>query len=125
MNDVIADILDQQTSQRATDTSVKTEDQNSSNQQQAQLNNEKIEEQKQRRKFRLVMFWCFFSLLLIQHILLACFIICSIANNFINNIQPLLAIIIPATLGETYFIMRQMVQFVFTSGDFTIKKIEQ
>lgn len=96
-----------------------------SGEQQAKLNEEKIKEQKQRRTFRWVMFVCFFLLLLGQHGLLCWFIGVAIANGFIGNIQPLLTIIMPATLGETYFIMREMVHFVFTPGDFSLRGVKK
>ncbi len=88
--------------------------------QQYELNDEKIKEQRQRRKYREVMFKRFFALLVFQHILLAIFIGCIICIGSLPALQPLLVVIIPATLGETYIIMRQMVQFIFQPGDYEL-----
>ena len=87
-----------------------------------ELNKERVAEQKQRRRFRISMFICFFILLLLQHIGLAVLIYFSIKKSLIAEIQPLLEIIISATLAETYAIIRIMVKFVFSPGDFDDKK---
>lgn len=79
---------------------------------------EQVEEQKQRRWFRWIMFILFFLLLLAQHGLIAWFIYCMILRDLISNVQPLLAVIIPATLGETYAIINVMVKFIFSPGNF-------
>lgn len=83
---------------------------------------EKIKEQKQRRHFRWFMFICFFILLVVQYYLLYLFVKYILENNMLANAQLVLNIIIPSTLGETYIIMREMVNFVFTSGDFKSKE---
>lgn len=86
---------------------------------------EKIKEQQQRRRFRQVMFFCFFALLIVQYILLYHFVKYILVNNMLAQSQLVLNIIIPATLGETYIIMREMVKFVFTPGDFSTKEQEK
>ena len=83
-----------------------------------ELFKERVAEQRQRRRFRIIMFWCFFILLLVQYAGLAALIWFAVRDSFIDKVQPLLSIIIPATLGETYAIIRVMVNFVFSPGDF-------
>lgn len=85
------------------------------------LFDEQVAEQKQRRRFRCLMFWLFFGLLLIQHYLLFKFVQYAIISEKIVDIQPLLSIIIPATLGETYAIIKIMVTFIFSPGNFENK----
>lgn len=82
---------------------------------------EQVEEQKQRRKLRRVMFTLFFILLIIQHGLIAWFVGYLLIKELISDMQPLLAIIIPATLGETYAIINVMVKFIFSPGNFEYK----
>lgn len=82
---------------------------------------EQVEEQKQRRWFRWIMFALFFLLLIVQHGLIAWFIYCMVLRDLIGNIQPLLAVIIPATLGETYAIINVMVKYIFSPGNFEQK----
>ena len=89
---------------------------------QIRLGNEHVAEQKQRRLFRTRMFRCFFSLLVAQHFGLAAFIYLAINREIITEIQPLLEIIVSATLAETYAIIRIMVKFVFSPGDFVDKR---
>lgn len=94
-----------------------------SSSQQQKLFEEKLREQKQRYRFRWIISIFFALLLLGQHILLACFITSMISADKIQTIQPLLSIIIPATLGETYAIIKIIVKYVFAPGDFkTIEK---
>lgn len=83
---------------------------------------EKIKEQKQRRNFRRIMFMCFFVLLVIQYIMLYQFVEYVLTNDLLADAQLILNIIIPSTLGETYIIMREMVKFVFTPGDFNTEE---
>ncbi len=90
--------------------------------QQQKFNAEKLNEQKQRRKYRGIMFWCFFGLLVGQHALLVAFVTAIIINGAVLSLQPLLTVIIPATLGETYIVMRQMVEFIFQPGDYKPEK---
>lgn len=85
---------------------------------QDELFQERIKEQKQRRYFRWIMFAAFFLLLLAQYIALCIFIKVAIEQDFLTKIETLLAIIIPATLGETYAIIHIMVKFIFSPGDF-------
>lgn len=89
-----------------------------SNSQQQKLFNEKIKEQQQRYWFRWIISGFFMILLIAQHFLLFIFVKAMIKHDQIQNIQPLLGIIIPATLGETYAIMKIIVKYVFAPGDF-------
>lgn len=82
---------------------------------------EQVEEQKQRRWFRWIMFVLFFILLIAQHALIAWFVYSMFKEGLISSIQPLLATIIPATLGETYAIINVMVKFIFSPGNFEHK----
>lgn len=93
--------------------------------QQQTLNNVKIDEQKQRLAYRKIMYWCFFFLLVGQHALLVVFIVCVICIGALSSLQPLLGVIIPATLGETYIVMRQMVEFIFQPGDYRLSEKTQ
>ena len=87
-----------------------------------ELFRERVAEQKQRRYFRNVMFLCFFLLLLLQYVGLAVLVAFAVKDGFVSDIQLLLGIIVPATLGETYAIIRVMVNFVFSPGDFSNKE---
>lgn len=82
---------------------------------------EQVEEQKQRRWFRWIMLVLFFLLLIVQHVLISWFVYDMIDKGLISAIQPLLAVIIPATLGETYAIINVMVKFIFSPGNFEHK----
>lgn len=88
---------------------------------QQELTREQIEEQKQRRKYRGVMFWCFFGLLIFQYLLMAIFICVVLCCNLIMQTQALFSVIIPATFVETYGIIQIMVKFIFSPGDFKKK----
>lgn len=82
---------------------------------------EQVLEQKQRRHFRCLMFWLFFLLLLGQHMLLIWFVCYLAGNEIIKEAQPILAVVIPSTLGETYAIINVMVKFIFSPGNFEYK----
>lgn len=82
---------------------------------------EQVEEQKQRRWFRWIMLVLFFLLLIVQHVLISLFVYDMISRDLIGVVQPLLAVIIPATLGETYAIINVMVKFIFSPGNFEHK----
>lgn len=43
-------------------------------------------------------------------------------NGKLENLQPIFTALIAATLTETYFIMRIIVTYVFSSNDYTTKK---
>ena len=83
-----------------------------------ELLREQVSEQRQRRRFRVLMFWSFLILLLAQHVGLAVLIGFAIAGGFIEEVQPLLSVITSATLVETFAIIRIMVKFIFSPGDF-------
>lgn len=85
------------------------------------LLSEQVAEQRQRRNFRRIMFWLFFLLLIGQHILLSWFTIHMILHGMFNDAAPLLKIVIPATLGETFFVIKVMVKFIFSPGNFENK----
>lgn len=79
---------------------------------------EKIKEQQQRSAFRNKMYSNFFGLLIAQHIGMAALsVIFVISGN-----AAILTVIVPATLLETYGVLKVMVQYVFSPGDFEIKK---
>lgn len=82
------------------------------------LQSEKVEEQKQRRDMRWIMFFAFTSILVWQYLFLVVFVLYMSLMGHIEKIQPLLIIIIPATLGETYAVIRVMVKYVFSPGDY-------
>ncbi len=84
-----------------------------------ELFNERLKELKQRRRFRNLMFWAFFLLLLMQYIALGLFMLDATNKGYIVQIQVLLSIIIPSTLGETWAIHKTMVNYVFSPGDYT------
>ena len=86
-----------------------------------ELIKEQVAEQKQRRGFRDKMYRSFLLLLSVQHVFLISLIIAAVVFNFVVELQPLLAVIVPATLGETYAIIKVMVTFVFSPGDFKAK----
>lgn len=82
------------------------------------LGDEMWKEPRQKRRFRNLMFWAFFFLLLAQHGLLVWFICAMVSAGLVKEIQFLLGTIISATLCETYKIFQTMVGFIFSPGNF-------
>ena len=64
----------------------------------------------------------FFILLVVQNIAVFALVWYCVKHRTIENLQPILGIIITGTLTETYFIIRIIVEWVFKDINYTKKQ---
>jgi len=60
-------------------------------------------------------------LLILQHAAIAIFVIWSISADKLSDLQPIFVILAPATLTETFFIARLIVDRMYTPIDYERK----
>jgi hypothetical protein len=88
---------------------------------QDQLNKERIQEIHNKNVARILATGYFFFLLVGQNIAVFYIIIKALETTMIKDLQLIFATLIGATLTETYFITKVIINFVFSTTDYTTK----
>lgn len=89
---------------------------------QQKLNKERLNEIHFKNASRNLSIIFFSVLLLLQNIVILYIVYLALASNKLKDLQLIFAALVGATLTETYFIAKKIIDFVFSNTDYTSRK---
>ena len=89
---------------------------------QEQLNRERVREIHFKYYFRMLASVFFAVLLGAQNLAVFAIIIMSLQHGWLKDLQPIFVTLIGATLTETYFITKIIINFIFSTTDYSVSK---